>query len=269
MSGTARPGRVLLQMRDLRKSFTQDGNDVLAVAGVTLDIAEGEFVSILGPSGCGKTTLLHMLGGFVPATSGQMTLRGQAITAPGPGRGMMFQDFSLFPWLTARQNICWPLGVKGLSKSEQAKRAQAILDMVHLSRFGEAYPAQLSGGMRQRVALARLIALDPEILLLDEPFGALDPQTRELLQEELQGIWRVNQKTAVLVTHDIEEAIFLGTRVVLFSARPGRIKSDIAVPAGIDRPPEFRKSAIFGELRNQIWDLLREEVLKTQANEAA
>jgi NitT/TauT family transport system ATP-binding protein len=257
----------LLEVRGLRKSFGPADHEVPALADVTIDIAEGEFVSILGPSGCGKTTFLHILGGFVGASAGQALLRNRAIGAPGPDRGMMFQDFSLFPWLTAKQNICWPMARKGMKKTEQQARAQAILDMVHLSRFGDAYPAQLSGGMRQRVALARLIALDPEILLLDEPFGALDPQTRELLQEELQAIWRQNRKTAVLVTHDIDEAIYLGTRVVLFSARPGRIKADMPVPAGVDRPPDFRKSPLFLELRNTIWDLLREEVIKTASTE--
>ncbi len=250
----------LLELRGLEKKYPHDGGIVQALQPITLDVEDGAFVSILGPSGCGKTTLLHILGGFVPATAGAVLLRGVPVTSPGPDRGMMFQEGSLFPWLTALQNVCWPLARKGMAKAERLARAAEILDMVHLGPFGNAYPAQLSGGMRQRVALARLIALDPEILLLDEPFGALDPQTRELLQEELQAIWRQHRKTAVLVTHDIDEAIYLGTRVVVFSARPGRIKADIAVPAGVDRPPGFRKSPEFTALRNDIWDLLREEV---------
>jgi NitT/TauT family transport system ATP-binding protein len=259
----------LFEVRDLVKSFTLDGRTVNAIDKVSLDIHDGEFVSIVGPSGCGKSTFLHIAGGFEPLSGGHMELDGQPITKPGPDRGMMFQDLSLYPWLTVMGNVCWPLEMKKLPREERFLRAQAILNLVQLGRFGHLYPAQLSGGMRQRVALARLIALDPKVMLMDEPFGALDVQTRELLQEELQSIWRRDRKTALFVTHDIDEAIYLGTRVIVFSARPGRIKADVAIPAGVDRTPEFRKSPEYTKIRNHIWDLLREEVLKARAEQDA
>jgi NitT/TauT family transport system ATP-binding protein len=180
----------------------------------------------------------------------------------------MFQDLSLFPWLTALENVAWPLEMKGMKKAERLAKARDYLDLVHLSRYGDLYPGQLSGGMKQRVALARLFALDPEVLLMDEPFGALDSQTRELLQEELQAIWRRARKTALFVTHDIDESIYLGTRVIVFTARPGRIKADIRIPQ-LDRSGDFRKSEQYVALRAQVWDLLREEVLKARALEEA
>ena len=181
---------------------------------------------------------------------------------------MMFQELSLFPWLTAIENVAWPLEMKGLPKRERLPKAAEYLDLVHLARFADLYPGQLSGGMKQRVALARLFALDPEIMLMDEPFGALNSQTRELLQEELQSIWRRARKTALFVTHDIDEAIYLGTRVIVFTARPGRIKADIRIP-DVDRSGDYRKSREYLDLRVQVWDLLRDEVLKARALEEA
>lgn len=255
-----------LDVRDLDKAFTNDQRTVTVIDRLSLTIAEREFVTILGPSGCGKSTFLHIVGGFEPKTGGQMWLNGQPLGPPGPDRGMMFQDHTLFPWLTALENVCWPLEMKGLPKAERLSAARNWLDLVHLSRYADLYPAQLSGGMKQRVALARLLALDPEVLLMDEPFGALDAQTRELLQEELQSIWRKHRKTALFVTHDIDEAIYLATRVIVFTARPGRIKADIAV-GELDRSGDFRKSPEFFHLRTQVWDLLREEVMRARALE--
>ena len=176
----------LLEVTDLDKTFTVDNRSVTAIDRLSLSIDEHEFVSIVGPSGCGKSTFLHILGGFEPASGGDLRLNGRPIGPPGPDRGMMFQELSLFPWLTAIENVAWPLEMKGLPKRERLPKAAEYLDLVHLSRFADLYPGQLSGGMKQRVALARLFALDPEIMLMDEPFGALDSQTRELLQEELQ-----------------------------------------------------------------------------------
>ena len=256
----------LLEVKDLDKSFTVDNRKVTAIDRLSLSVGEHEFVSIIGPSGCGKSTFLHIVGGFEPATNGDIRLNGKPIGPPGPDRGMMFQDLSLFPWLTALENVAWPLEMKGIAKSERIDEARRYLDLVHLSRYADLYPGQLSGGMKQRVALARLFALDPEILLMDEPFGALDSQTRELLQEELQSIWKRARKTALLVTHDIDELIYLGTRVIVFTARPGRIKANIPI-ADIDRTGDFRKSPEYMALRVQLWDLLREEVLKARAME--
>jgi NitT/TauT family transport system ATP-binding protein len=260
------PVKPLLEVTNLDKAFTSDGRTVTAIERLSLTIGEHEFVSIVGPSGCGKSTFLHIVGGFEPATGGEMRLNGRPIGPPGPDRGMMFQDLSLFPWLTALENVAWPLEMKGCPKAERLARAREYLDLVHLARYGDLYPGQLSGGMKQRVALARLFALDPEILLMDEPFGALDSQTRELLQEELQSIWRGKRKTALFVTHDIDESIYLATRLIVLTARPGRIKADLRVP-DVDRTGEFRKSKDFIDLRAQVWDLLREEVLKARAQE--
>src|SRR5712672_3474787 len=231
----------LLEVINLDKAFTGDGRSITAIDKLSLSIEEHEFVSIVGPSGCGKSTFLHIVGGFEPATGGEVRLNGRPIGPPGPDRGMMFQDLSLFPWLTAIENVAWPLEMKKLPKRERLAKAAVYLDLVHLSRFADFYPGQLSGGMKQRVALARLFALDPAVMLMDEPFGALDSQTRELLQEELQSIWRRSRKTALFVTHDIDEAIYLATRVMVFTARPGRIKADIAIP-DVNRSGDYRKS---------------------------
>jgi NitT/TauT family transport system ATP-binding protein len=258
----------LLDVTKLDKAFTADNRTVTAIDQLSLSIEEHELVSIVGPSGCGKSTFLHIVGGFEPATAGEVRLTGRPIGPPGPDRGMMFQDLSLFPWLTAIENVAWPLEMKKLPRRECLAKAAEYLDLVHLSRFADLYIGQLSGGMRQRVALARLFALDPEILLMDEPFGALDAQTRELIQEELQAIWRRDRKTALFVTHDIDEAIYLGTRVIVFTARPGRIKADIRIPED-ERSGDWRKSAEYLALRAQVWDLLRDEVLAARALEEA
>jgi NitT/TauT family transport system ATP-binding protein len=258
----------LLAVKDLTKTFAIGSKPISALDNLNLNIEEHEFVSLVGPSGCGKSTFLHIVGGFEAATRGVVTLRDRPIGPPGPDRGMMFQEPSLFPWLTALQNVCWPLEMKGLPKDERLAKASDYLNRVHLSRYADLYPAELSGGMRQRVALARLLALDSEVLLMDEPFGALDSQTRELLQEELQAIWRRDRKTALFVTHDIDEAIYLGTRVLVFTARPGRIKADIKMP-DVNRSGDFRTSDEYLRMRVRIWDLLRDEVLKARALEEA
>jgi NitT/TauT family transport system ATP-binding protein len=253
----------LLDVRRLDKSFSADNRRITVLDQLSLSIDAHEFVSIVGPSGCGKSTFLHIVGGFEPRSGGEILLDGRPLGPPDPERGMMFQDPSLFPWLTALGNVCWPLEMKGVPKPERVAKAGEYLALVHLARYADLYPGQLSGGMKQRVALARLLALDPRVLLMDEPFGALDSQTRELLQEELQAIWRRDRKTVLFVTHDIDEAIFLSTRVIVFTVRPGRIKADFRVEAE-DRSGEFRKSATFFELRARVWDLLREEVLKAR-----
>jgi len=256
----------LLEVKDLSKSFTTTDKPIMAIDQLSFSVEDGEFVSIVGPSGCGKSTFLHIVGGFEPTSGGGVLLKGRPVGRPAPDRGIMFQDLSLFPWLTAIQNVSWPLEMKGVARAERFTKAREYLDLVHLSRYADFYPAELSGGMKQRVALARLFALDPQVMLMDEPFGALDSQTRELLQEELQSIWRRSRKTALFVTHDVDEAIYLGTRLIVFTARPGHIKADIPLP-NVDRSGDYRTSPEYLAMRVQVWELLREEVLKARAME--
>jgi NitT/TauT family transport system ATP-binding protein len=236
----------------------------LALDAIDLRVERGEFVTIVGPSGCGKSTLLHILGGFVPSDGGTMRVDGRVVSAPGPDRGMMFQDLALFPWRTVEGNVGWALEAQGRPRTEREATVERYLGLVGLRAFRHAYPNELSGGMRQRVALARVLAFDPGVLLMDEPFGALDAQTRELMQEELQRIWQETSKTVLLVTHDIEEAVYLGNRVIVFTARPGEIKAVLPIDLPPARSIEVKKSAAFMAYRNTIWDLLREEVLKAR-----
>lgn len=256
-----------LKAHGISKTFMRNGQAVVALEDFDLSIAEGEFVSIVGPSGCGKSTFLHIVGGFEPRTAGSITLASKPVSKPGPDRGMLFQDYALYPWRTVLGNVAWALEVKGMPKKEREQLARKYIDMVGLSRFEGAYPAELSGGMKQRVALARTLVYEPQILLMDEPFGALDAQTRELMQEELTDIWQENQRTVLFVTHDIEEALYLSDRVIVFTARPGRIKADIRVDLPRPRHPGIRKTPEFMHYHTQIWDMLRDEVLR--AREAA
>ncbi len=261
---SAVPTVPLLQVRNLSKSFRRQSNVVTALESFSLTVEAGEFVAIVGPSGCGKSTFLHMLGGFEPIDGGSMLLDGAEVSKPGPDRGMLFQEYALYPWRTVASNILWPLEIQKVPKAERLETAERFMAMVGLAAFRNHYPNELSGGMKQRVALARLLALDPRILLMDEPFGALDAQNRELLQEELQQIWETSRKTVLFVTHDIEEAIYLADRVIVFTARPGRIKADIRIDMPRPRAIEIKKTRVYGEYRNQIWDLLREEVLRAR-----
>jgi NitT/TauT family transport system ATP-binding protein len=240
---------------------------VEAICDLSLQVEQGELVTIVGPSGCGKSTLLHILGGFIPSSSGSMRVAGKEVRGPGPDRGMLFQELALFPWRTVLGNAGWALEVQGRPRQERVAVAERYLALVGLLPFKHAYPSELSGGMKQRVALARLLAFDPAVLLMDEPFGALDAQTRELMQEELQRIWLETRKTVLFVTHDIEESVYLGDRVVVFSARPGRVKAEVRVDLPRPRSLEVKKSAAFVGYRNHIWDLLREEVLKARQEE--
>jgi NitT/TauT family transport system ATP-binding protein len=257
-------GRPFLEVKSLAKSFSRQGQRVVALENFNLTVEEGEFLAIVGPSGCGKSTFLHMLGGFEPVDGGTMTINGTVVRAPGPDRGMLFQEYALYPWRTVVGNILWPLEVQKVPKAEREAIAERFISMVGLGHFRNHYPAELSGGMKQRVALARLLALNPKVLLMDEPFGALDAQNRELLQEELQQIWNSARKTVLFVTHDIDEAIYLADRVIVFTARPGRIKADIEIELPRPREIEIKKSAKYTQYRNQIWDLLREEVLRAR-----
>ena len=239
------------------------GREVLALDEVSLDIAPREFVALLGPSGCGKSTLLYLIGGFLPVEKGAIRIEGAAVAGPGPDRGVVFQHFALFPWKTVRANVRYGLEKMRLPRGEQERRAQAYIDLVGLKGFEDSYPSQLSGGMKQRAALARTLAVDPKMLLMDEPFGALDAQTRSLMQSELQAIWQRTPTTVVFVTHDVQEAVRLAQRVVVMSARPGKIKATVDI--GLDRAdPHIYRSPAFAEKVDEIWDLVRDEAIKAQ-----
>jgi NitT/TauT family transport system ATP-binding protein len=243
------------------------GRPVLALEEVSLEVGTREFVALLGPSGCGKSTLLYLIGGFLPTESGRILIEGNPVGAPGPDRGIVFQHFALFPWKTVRGNVLYGLERMKLAREEREKRAQSFIDLVGLSGFEDSYPAQLSGGMRQRTALARTLAFDPKILLMDEPFGALDAQTRSLMQSELLGIWQRSRKTVLFVTHDVQEAVYLAERVAVMSARPGRIKA--IVDTRFDKnDPNIFKAKPFVDKVDEIWNLVRIEAIKAQGGRA-
>ena len=237
------------------------GRAVLALDDVSLEVGNREFVALLGPSGCGKSTLLYLIGGFLPVEAGSILVDGKPVAEPGPDRGIVFQHFALFPWKTVRGNILYGLERQGMPKEEREKRAMDFIELVGLAGFEDSYPSQLSGGMKQRTAIARTLAFDPKILLMDEPFGALDAQTRGILQEELLAIWNSTRKTVLFVTHDVHEAVLLSDRVIVMSARPGRIKTTLKVDLPRPRTPEVTRSQKFADYCQEIWDLVREEAL--------
>jgi NitT/TauT family transport system ATP-binding protein len=243
------------------------GRTVLALEGVSLEVREREFVALLGPSGCGKSTLLYLIGGFIPTETGRILVDGKPVAGPGPDRGIVFQSFALFPWKTVRKNVLYGLERQGMPRAEREARAQAFIDLVGLSGFEESYPSQLSGGMKQRTAIARVLAFDPRTLLMDEPFGALDAQTRSLMQGELLAIWEKTRKTVIFVTHDVQEAVFLAERVAVMSARPGRIKT--VVDTRFDKnDPDVRRSKPFIDKVEELWTLVREEAVKAPEKRA-
>jgi NitT/TauT family transport system ATP-binding protein len=237
-----------------------------AIAEIDLDVAAGEFLTLVGPSGCGKSTLLDLVAGLTTPATGRILLDGTPITGPGLDRGIVFQQYALFPWRTAQGNIEFGLEAKKIPKRERRERSRHFLDLVGLTGFEDRYPHELSGGMRQRVAIARSLAFDPEVLLMDEPFAALDAQTRESLQEELLSIWEKTGKTVIFITHGIDEAIYLGQRVAIMTSRPGRIKEIVDVEFD-SRQGDLRADPRFGEYRHHIWTQLRDEVAAAQANE--
>jgi NitT/TauT family transport system ATP-binding protein len=239
------------------------GRPLLALDDVSLDVRPREFVALLGPSGCGKSTLLYLIGGFLPVERGRILIDGTPVAAPGPDRGIVFQHFALFPWKTVRANVLYGLERLGLPRAERETRAQSFIDLVGLGGFEEAYPSQLSGGMKQRAAIARTLAVDPKILLMDEPFGALDAQTRGLMQAELLAIWQRTPKTVIFVTHDVQEAVYLSDRVAVMSARPGHIKA--VIDTRFDKTdPHCFKSKAFVDKVDEIWNLVRVEAIKAQ-----
>jgi NitT/TauT family transport system ATP-binding protein len=246
------------------RTFNTAAGPIEAVRDVDLTVAPGEFCVIVGPSGCGKTTFLRILAGLEAPTSGALDMDGP--DGRNPTNAMVFQGRSVFPWLTVRDNVAYGLKLNGVGRRERRRTADRMIDLVGLTRFARAYPHQLSEGMRQRVAIARALAVDPDLLLMDEPFGALDEQTRFLLQEELLRIWEATRKTVVFVTHSIDEALTLADRIVVFTAHPGTVKATLPVPFA--RPRELtavRSDPAFAGLFREVWDLLREEVQAMRA----
>jgi NitT/TauT family transport system ATP-binding protein len=232
-----------------------------ALEPTTLEIPHNDFVTILGPSGCGKSTLLRLVAGLDRPTAGRIVLNGKPVVEPGPDRGMVFQSYTLFPWLTVADNIAFGLREKGVGRDRRSEAVRAWVERIGLTGFEHHYPKQLSGGMQQRTAIARALANDPEILLLDEPFGALDNQTRGLMQELLLDIWERARKTVLFVTHDIEEAIFLGSRVVVMTARPGRIKAEVAIDLPHPRHYTVKTSPEFSALKARLTEEIRAEAV--------
>ena len=255
-----------IDIRNVSKSYgggTAPGG-LLALDDVSLQVGQGEFLAILGPSGCGKSTLLHVVAGLTPAR-GELLVHGKNVTGPGLDRGVVFQDYALFPWRTVLDNVAFGLEMKKVPRHMRAAWAYKYVILVGLAGFEDRYPAQLSGGMKQRVAIARALAFDPEVLLMDEPFAALDAQTREILQTELLRIWEQTSKTILFVTHAIDEAIYLAQRVVVMTARPGRIKQIVDIDLPWPRvDSDVRSSRPFALLRHLIWELLAGEVEKAQ-----
>ncbi|RAU20543.1 nitrate ABC transporter ATP-binding protein [Paramagnetospirillum kuznetsovii] len=245
-----------LSLSAVSKIYDDHGAPVTALSGITLDIADGEFCAILGHSGCGKTSLLNMVAGFESPTSGSITVDRQAVTGPGWERTIIFQDYALFPWANIRDNVAFGLEMKGVPPAERRRIVDHHLSLVGLAAFAERYPHQLSGGMKQRVAIARALAVQPRVLLMDEPFAALDDQTRRAMQGELTRIWQQEKKTVVLVTHSIDEAILLADTVVVLSRHPGRIKR--IVPIGLDRPRDEDDPA-YAVLRKELRALIHDE----------
>jgi NitT/TauT family transport system ATP-binding protein/sulfonate transport system ATP-binding protein len=238
------------------------GAPTRALEPTSMIVEDNDFITVLGPSGCGKSTLLRIVAGLDRPTSGQVMLDGAPVTRPGPDRGMVFQSYTLFPWLTVRENVCFGLREKGMTAPQQQKIAAHFIDRVGLRGFENHFPKMLSGGMQQRTALARALANDPKILLLDEPFGALDNQTRMLMQELLLGLWESERKTVLFVTHDIEEAIFMANRVAVMSARPGRIKSDVRIDLPHPRHYTVKTTPEFSAYKARLTEEIRAESIK-------
>ena len=238
----------------------KDREPVTALTNFSLDIAEGEFVSIVGPSGCGKSTFLNIVLGLIEPVSGVIQLNGTRISGPGQERAMVFQEFGLLPWRSVTANVELGLELKGVPSAKRAARANELINLVGLKGFETHYPHELSGGMKQRVGLARALATEPEVLLMDEPFAALDAQTRDLMQTELLQIWERSKKTVLFVTHSIEEAAYLSDRVIVMTARPGRTKDVIQIDLPRPRDYEMRLTPKFNEIKLRIWEVLREEL---------
>jgi NitT/TauT family transport system ATP-binding protein len=252
-----------IALRGVSKVFGARDDRVVALDDCTFTVPDGTFVTLLGPSGCGKTTALDLVAGFTRPNAGSVTVGGREVERPGPDRAVVFQDTALFPWLRVEDNIAFGLRVAGLADGAVLAKVDELLDRVGLREFRRRYPAELSGGMRQRVALARVLALESDVLLMDEPFGALDAQTRGLMQEFLTRIWERDRRTVLFVTHDLDEAVFLADRVLVMTARPGRIKRELVVDLPRPRAPDIMATPRFHALRDEIRSLARDEAIKT------
>jgi len=265
---TEKPASKLL-VRNLRKSFRSQRSTepILVFDDISFEVHQSEFISLVGPSGCGKTTFLRILDGLIPRDEGEILLDGKAVIKPGPDKGFVFQDSSLLLWRTVIDNVILGLELQGVDKKEARKKAEDYIALVGLKGFEQHYPRELSGGMQQRVNLARALIVDPEILLMDEPFASLDAQTRELMQAELLKMWRQTRKTVIFVTHQIEESIYLSDRVVVFSARPAKIREIVKVDLPRPRSLAVKRSQTFLELADHVWNLIQEEVLKSMGRE--
>jgi NitT/TauT family transport system ATP-binding protein len=255
----------ILSAERVTKAYPAGGDHVVAIQNLSLDVQEGELLCLLGASGCGKTTMLNLFAGFTAPTLGRVLLRGQPIKGIEPRCGMVFQSYALFPWKTVRQNIEFPMRMRGIGRAQRHARCDELIELVQLTGFADHYPAELSGGMQQRVTLARSLAADPEVLLMDEPFAALDAMTRQVMQHELLRIQRASGKTIVFITHHIDEALILADRIVVLSARPGRVRAVIADALPRPRDVAVQTSAAFGELKAEVWTHVEDEVTRHMA----
>ncbi|MEU4688786.1 ABC transporter ATP-binding protein [Actinoplanes sp. NPDC023714] len=249
----------MISIEHVRKVFPLNGREFVALGDVSLELAGNEFVTVVGPSGCGKTTLMNILAGLETPSSGRALVNGAPVTGPGPERGVIFQQYALFPWLTVRENVEFGLRNKGVPKAERRRIADHFIELVGLGKFAGALPKTLSGGMRQRVAIARAYAVNPSILLMDEPFGAVDAMTRVRLQEQLLATWDREKRTILFITHDVDEAVFLANRVVVMAAHPGRIAEIVDVGLPYPRTDEIRLSPAFTALRNRVWSAVHHQ----------
>jgi len=261
--------QIKLQATGLRHEYYQPrtGGRLLALDNINLHVDDGEFVTIVGPSGCGKTTFINLCDGLLKPTAGKIDIDGKQVTGPGIDRGMVFQDSCLMPWRTVFKNVIFGLECQGLDNGEGQERARKFIKLVGLQGFEDHYPHELSGGMQQRCNLARALTVDPKILIMDEPFASLDAQTREIMQKELLRIWSEARKTVLFITHQINEAIYLADRVIVFGARPGRVKQTIKIDLPRPRDLSLKRDPRFLELENRVWEQIEEEVKKTMVQD--
>lgn len=257
-----KPYNYEIEIENVTETFETREGPFLALDTINLNVDKNEFICVVGPSGCGKTTLMNIIAGLCPPTTGTVRVRGELVTGPGKGKGVVFQQYALYPWLTVQKNVEFGLKMKGVPTAEREATAKKYIDLVGLKKFAQNYPKELSGGMKQRVAIARAYATNPEVLLMDEPFGALDAQTRAQLQENLLNTWQVERKTCFFITHDVEEAVLLATKIIIMSAGPGRIKEIVPVDLPYPRNQETKLTPEFNDLKNKIWNKVYKEYLE-------